>query len=368
MWPGKSPIFPAKEWSGFVKGIGMTPTLDIVDPIRFPGWDDLLASRPDSSVFHSSGWARVLSDTYGYTPCYFGSIGHREISILLPVMEVNSSFTGRRGISLPFSDYCDPLVPAAIPLESLMEKVVDHGNAAGWKTVEIRCRSGRLHGILPSSTHYSHILPLANDDDMVFARFRESTKRNIRKAVKEGVTVAISRSLDSVGEYYRLHCLTRREHGLPPQPFSFFRNIHEHMISKDHGFTVLASFMGNVISGSLFLHLGDKAYYKYGASNRKFQHLRANNLVMWEAIRWFSREGYKTFCFGRTEPENEGLRQFKTGWGTEEDRLYYYKYNLSKKQYIRDRLLIYGFHNRVFGNMPIPLSRIVGSLMYRHMA
>ncbi|UCD47864.1 MAG: GNAT family N-acetyltransferase [Deltaproteobacteria bacterium] len=343
-------------------------SLDIVDPILHRGWDDVLVSSPDSSVFHSSGWARVLSGSYGYIPRYFASFQAGKIFALLPVMEVNSLLTGRRGISLPFSDYCDPLVPAGIPLESLMAQIIDHAGSSGWQTLEIRCRNGRLKGTLPSSTYYGHILPLTGSEEQVFSRFRESTKRNIRNAIQEGVTVSISRSPESLAQYYRLHCLTRTEHGLPPQPFRFFRNIHRHMLSEGLGFTVLASFAGTVIAGSLYLHLGDRAYYKYGASDRNFRHLRANNLMMWEAIRWFARNGYKTFCFGRTEEENEGLRQFKKGWGTNEEHLHYYKYDLTQKDYVTDRLLIFGFHNKVFRKMPVFLSRIAGSLMYRHMA
>jgi len=50
---------------------------------------------------------------------------------------------------------------------------------------------------------------------------------------------------------------------------------------------MLASHKGKNIASAVYFHFGDKAIYKYGASDRKYQHLRANNLVMWEAIRWF---------------------------------------------------------------------------------
>jgi hypothetical protein len=346
----------------------MTLSLEVVNPVHCSGWDDLLRTNPEYSFFHTSIWGKLLSDSYGYSPHYVASIDHHRISVLLPVMEVDSILTGRRGVSLPFSDYCDPLIAEGIPFEPVMEWLIEHGHRAGWKTIELRGSEILFQGYAPSSSYFRHVLELTENEERILSRFRDSTKRNIRKARKEGVTVRISRSLESMETFYRLNCLTRKEHGLPPQPFFFFRNLHRHILSKDMGITVLASYKDEDIAGCLYLHFGDKAFYKYGASDKKYQHLRANNLVMWEAIRWFSRNGCKILCFGRTELENEGLRQFKTGWGTREDSLYYYKYNLLKKQYIRDRSLIYGFHNKVFGNMPVPLSRIVGSLMYRHMA
>jgi lipid II:glycine glycyltransferase (peptidoglycan interpeptide bridge formation enzyme) len=107
--------------------------------------------------------------------------------------------------------------------------------------------------------------------------------------------------------------MTRKEHGLPPQPFHFFKKIHDHIISKNLGVVVLASFDRENVAGAIYFHIGEKAVFKYGASDKKFQHLRANNLVMWEAIKWYSQNGYRSLCFGRTEPENQGLLQFKSG-------------------------------------------------------
>jgi hypothetical protein len=48
--------------------------MEIIDPTNFPNWDELLLSTPGYSFFHSSAWARVLKDSYGYTPWYFASI------------------------------------------------------------------------------------------------------------------------------------------------------------------------------------------------------------------------------------------------------------------------------------------------------
>ena len=50
----------------------------------------------------------------------------------------------------------------------------------------------------------------------------------------------------------------------------------------------------------------------------KYQNLRANNLVMWEAIKYYSAKGFELFSFGITKPDNEGLRKFKLGWGASE--------------------------------------------------
>jgi len=161
--------------------------------------------------------------------------------------------------------------------------------------------------------------------------------------------------------------LTRKMHGLPPQPSSFFRKVYQHIISKGHGFVALASHEGKTVAAAVYFNFGNKSLFKYGASDKRYQHIRPNNLIMWEAIKWYSQKGYTTLCFGRTEPENKGLRQFKAGWGAEERIVNYYKYDLIKEAYIKDSLKVRGFHNKVFTTMPMPLLRITGSLLYKHM-
>jgi hypothetical protein len=41
-----------------------------VDPLGHADWDTLVAAHPQSTIFHSGGWARVLRDTYGHRPFY----------------------------------------------------------------------------------------------------------------------------------------------------------------------------------------------------------------------------------------------------------------------------------------------------------
>jgi lipid II:glycine glycyltransferase (peptidoglycan interpeptide bridge formation enzyme) len=138
------------------------------------------------------------------------------------------------------------------------------------------------------------------------------------------------------------------------------------VISKDRGFVVLASCKGKVIAGGVFFHFGTLAFYKYGASDRRHQHLRANNLVMWEAIKWFCQKKYKSLCLGKTEAENEGLLRFKSGWGPSEYPINYYRYDLKKRSFVSGSNKTYGFHNSIFRSTPVPVLNRIGALFYRH--
>lgn len=339
---------------------------EIIDPVQYPAWDDLLLSHDGYSFFHSSYWARVLRESYGYTPLYFTTFRHGSVLTLIPLMEVKSPFTGSRGVSLPFTDYCDPIVPEGQDLRSVTDCLAAYGRKRGWKYIELRCRNNSNEQDISSSYYYGHVLTLSPDEEKMRSGLRDSTRRNIGKAEKSGVEVIIDRSAQALAEFTRLNCVTRRSHGIPPQPGRFFKSLYDHIIAKGHGCIARAVFQKKTIAGALYLHIGKKAVYKYGASDKAYQSLRANNLVMWKAITWYARNGFKSLCFGRSEPENSGLLQFKSGWGADEHCIRYYRYDLQKGEFMKRATHVKGLHNNIFNKMPVPLLRMAGSLLYKH--
>ena len=88
---------------------------------------------------------------------------------------------------------------------------------------------------------------------------------------------------------------------------------------------------------------------------------------MWETIKHYGSKGYKEFSFGKTEPDNDGLRRFKLAWGSEEEKIYTYKFDLMKNKFVPNPDSSRGFHNIIFRVMPIPLLKFIGNTIYRHM-
>ena len=146
----------------------------------------------------------------------------------------------------------------------------------------------------------------------------------------------------------------------------FFVKYMNILSQKALGFVALAYFQDKAIAGNVYFHFGQKAVYKYGASDKTWQHLRASNLAMWEAIKWYCRNGYKELHFGRTEPEHQGLRQFKMGWGAKEYSIKYFKYDINGEVFFDEQSQSPGFYPKLFSLMPGCLLRIIGSVAYKH--
>lgn len=343
-------------------------TAQMVNPVRSPDWGALLSGFSNYSFFHSAAWAKTLKGAYGYAPVYLTVEEEGAVRSLLPLMEVNSRLTGRRGIALPFTDECGPLYVDRVWAHRLVQSAVALGKSRGWRSIEFRGGRELFPSAPAAVSFYGHRLNLDEDEGTMFERLDGSTRRAIRKAGNSGLTVTASGGIDAVKTFYSLHCKTRRRHGLPPQPFVFFNNICRHILSRDQGMVVMAHCQDRPVAASVYFQSGDRAVYKFGASDDSFQQLRGPSIVMWEAIKRLARNGVRTLDMGRTSVGNDGLRRFKLNWGAQEYKIEYVKYDLRQNAFITEADAATGWHNRVFRALPPGLSQMIGAALYRHLA
>ena len=339
-----------------------------IDPLQYPDWDSLLARHPQNCFFHGTAWARVLYETYGHRPFYFCRFSNGQLEEMLPVMEVSSPLTGRRGVSLPFTDFCSPLPSGNNDQKGIYSVAMDYGRENHWRYLE--CRSGNRSwpGATPSMTFYGHVIDLNQVSESLFKNFDESVRRGVRKAEKAGVQIEFSDNLESIQTFYSLHCQTRHRHGLPPQPFRFFKNICKHVLAEGRGFVATARLGHQPVAASVFFHDQRQSLYKFGASAYSFQHLRPNNLLMWAAIKQCAGRGFEYLHLGRTSLANDGLRRFKLGFGAREEKIEYFKYDFVKQSFVTDVDRAESWVNRIFRCLPMPLLRLAGQMLYPHLS
>jgi hypothetical protein len=343
-------------------GLEMEP----VDPCSDPAWDQEALAHPESTVFHSGAWARVLARTYGHRARYFRFSRSGELAALLPLMELRSRFKGNRGVCLPFTDFCEPLIFDESTGAALGERIADLARDRKWKYFEIRGNRVAPASAKPAVAFYGHSVKLGGTEDL-FASVHASVRRAIRKAEQSALEVRVTRTRAAMLEYYRLHAQTRRRHGLPPQPVSFFLNIQEQIMEKGLGFISLVLSGSIGVAAAMFFHQGTTGIYKFGASDRSFQALRPNNLAMWNGMKFLAESGIKILHMGRTSLQNEGLRRFKLGWGASESMIEYFKFNTATQSWLASADQAAGFHNAIFSKLPLSINRLMGTLIYPHL-
>jgi CelD/BcsL family acetyltransferase involved in cellulose biosynthesis len=328
-------------------------------------WLDFLESRPEATTFHHPSWLAVLAESYGYRPSVVAVCdGGNRVVAGLPLMEVRSPLTGRRWVSLPFTDYCQPLAVDPDAINALTRDLALLYESGTTPKIEIRWQLPECGAVQPHTDYYLHSVKLGADPQAVMKRFERTHRQNIGTAENRGVRIERGTEPEHLRCFYEMQVETRRRKGLPVQPRKFFDLIQKHILAQGLGFILLAYKDQQCLAGGLFLHWHHTLTYKYAASCGEDQQFRPNNLLSWTAMRWGCENGYTVFDLGRTELENAGLRRFKKGWGADEVPLVYSVLSHAQPHSGESRLS--SLMEPIIQKSPSWVSKAAGELLYRH--
>lgn len=289
-----------------------------IDPLEDPLWQRLILRCP-SSVFHSPGWMQALKDTYDLdmrAAILLSEEGEPRAGIpFVPVSDVGG---GRRLVSLPFSDYCDPIVADTEEWNQLLPLLLDYGRG-----VTFRC----LHNQVPlADSRFTlvnrakwHGVDLRPDLEELWSGIDASARRAIRKAEREGVEVSPAQDEADLRAFHEMHLRVRKyKYRMLAQPYAFFQKLWHHFIERHHGSLMLARVGGRVIGGVLFLEWKDTIYYKFNASDAAYLAYRPNDLIIWTAIQKARERGFARLDFGLSDWDQEELSRYKRKYASEE--------------------------------------------------
>jgi CelD/BcsL family acetyltransferase involved in cellulose biosynthesis len=338
-----------------------------IDPLADPAWLEFIEQGENAEIFHHPRWLGLLREQYGYeveARCIANGGG---IESGIPIARIESRLTGRRLVSLPFSDVCLPVTARGTGTAS--------ATALGVALAEHCKRSGlelTVHGPMPdvqgtavADGFFRHLLALGPDPEAVARGYAKSHPRGARKARREGLRGELRTDPEAIEAFYGLHLRTRRRLGVPTQPKRFVRRF-QGLFDAGLGFIWLILDDGRPVAAAVFLAFRDTLTYKYGAADEAALAKRPNNLLFSEVIEWACQNGFRTLDFGRTDADNQGLRAFKRGWGAEEAELPYTHFTdrgLSSGPGLVDRLA-----TTTIKHTPPVVGRLAGAALYRHYA
>lgn len=339
-----------------------------LNPLQDWRWQSFVDRHPRASVFHTTQWLEALRRTYGYEPVvYTTTPPATELSNGVVFCRIRSWLSGTRLVSLPFSDHCEPLATSD-ELAELMGWLGASRHHKRWKYIELRPLSVngavRTPELAKSESFSLQVLDLRPSLDALFHKFHKScVQRKIHRAEREKLTYEEGRSDVLLKKFYDLLLLTRRRHGLPPQPLVWFRNAVACL--GDRVLIRIASKDDRPVASIVTMQHKDALIYKYGCSDSRFNNLGGNALLFWRAIQDAKRDGVVKYDLGRSELDNPGLVTFKENWGAVSVPLQYYR--LPARQAFQ---LNAGWRTRiaksVFSIMPDTLLTATGRLLYRH--
>ena len=341
-----------------------------LNPLEDPRYPNFIARHASSSIFHTPGWLKALQLTYGFEPAAITtSPPSQDLTNAIVFCRVKSRLTGRRLVSLPFSDHCDPFVDNAANLEALLQSLRELQRKEGWKYVELRplglSADSASSGFSPSQTFYFHSLDLRPTLEQLMTAFhKDCVQRKIRRAERDGLIYEEGRSERLLRIFYALQLQTRRRQKLPPQPYAWFKNLAACL--GDTMKIRLASLGDTPVAAILTLRHNNQMVYKYGCSNDSYSQHGGTQFVLWRAIQEAKSADCVSLDMGRSESHNPGLITFKDRWGAVKAVMTYLRCPISPatgKQ---------SWHSPFAGNLlarlPDRALSLLGTFFYRHIA
>lgn len=282
--------------------------------------------KEDGNLFYSRRWLSVLEEEYAFDHKVVVSNSPSQSRPLFVFSRISDIF-GKRIISLPFSDYTEPLVADRDELfgilKFLREQYPDHDiifkyhgelqdyHARGLKNIRQAC---------------CHRVPLKGGLEKIWAGTGRAFRKGVKKAQNNGVQVVVLNDDTGMDIFHDLLSqLRRKKFNILPQPKSFYRLFLKHFIGRGQGNLWLAFKKRVPVAAAIVLHSGNVMFDKMGVSDQEHLDCRPNNALLWEVMKYGHTNGFDALDMGLSPQNNEGLIRFKDGLGGEKSMINYYR-------------------------------------------
>ena len=342
-------------------------TLNISKKTKPLEWNKWVSESPDGSLFQTTYWADRLIELLGYEPRYLTLHNEHNPEPVALLLYFRTGYKRLYYWQKPYD------VIALLILKRIAPVYLWHGGpvvlSGDPKTiiltllseVERLAKAERVVRIEPSElTILNGLFPLDNwspkmwatyrvdlqlDKETLWRNLKNSARKAIRRAERDGVTVREISSLEELRDYYDFteECakrLGKRMYGFEDiaTMWKHFRTnaIYETFVAY-HGEQKIAglSIWGfNGIISELGSFQSAEAYEKK---------LYGQDLIKWEVIRWGHQQGFRWFDLAGVNPnpqtpKERGIRQFKEKWGGK-----YVEYPIVSKEMTKNDLLLKSF-------------------------
>ncbi|MCL5959911.1 MAG: peptidoglycan bridge formation glycyltransferase FemA/FemB family protein [Chloroflexi bacterium] len=176
----------------------------------------------------------------------------------------------------------------------------------------------------------SMVVDLPDDGNMdeLLANLPSSTRYNIRKGRRKGVTIDIAGGEDFAA-FVHLMRVTGERNDFPVRSAEYYRQEWEAFSRLGRAQLLIARYQGQAIAAQMPFCFGQHAATFHAGSLNEYRELKAGYLMMWMAMRWARQSGCRSFDLwgipedvGELTARGEPIPQDRTDglWG-----VYYYK-------------------------------------------
>jgi lipid II:glycine glycyltransferase (peptidoglycan interpeptide bridge formation enzyme) len=297
-------------------------------------WQSFLATMPYGDFLHDWGWGAVAHND--------GEPQRRFIlwedgePVGVAAAQVKRLFGGLSTWYVPHGPVLDFRHPRVRErLQALLGQLRDAGRDAGALAIRLEPRIERgspeaamfdglgLRGpIGTSQVGQTQILLLDRDDAVMLANVEGPTRRKIRRAARDGVTVDVVRDPTDHASVSRLAQLVReteRRTGAHGRGIERIGLAWNELASRGRAAIVEAWFGRRLMAAGMAVIIGDRSFYLFSGSSREAPGQRKHfpsYAMQWEMIRTARRLGSRAHDLWGIEPPGAGPEHPWHGIGT----------------------------------------------------
>ncbi|MBK9119085.1 MAG: GNAT family N-acetyltransferase [Phycisphaerales bacterium] len=327
-------------------------------------WNALLATRPESTVFHTPAWSDAVATAFGHRSLHLGALRDGTLVGVLPLMEVRSLLAGCLHISVPYATYGGVVAVDAEARRALALAAAASAVTAGAQMLELRSAESDISDfeLFPGYVGFLRTLP---DDPADVPAFIPKRPRAAARHARERDGVTITHIPEHARLVWELYTRSMRRLASLSYPWRFFAALRTRLAESCW---VSVAWRGRrPLCGAISLVHGDTVTpYIMGADER----VRADgaaNLLYLSLMERAVRAGLRGFDFGRSRADNAGAVGFKKNQGFEPQPLGYQRYITPGHTApdLKPTNPRYALARRFWPHLPLPVCRLLSGWVAR---
>lgn len=322
-------------------------------------WNSFLNLCPGANFYQRYEWEHVNRQMLGHRTLFLMAEHEGAITGVLPLVNIRSRLFGNVITSMPFVNFGGPAALDTATEDALVRAACEHADRSGCRHVELR-GTKPLMGLPHRTDKVSMTIDLVADPEEMMMKFNGKHRANVRRALKEGLTVR-SGGMELLREFYDLLSYSWHALGTPLYRRSYFADILRRF-GDDVRIFVAYKPDGTPVATAFNGHFNGTVEGMWAGIDPRHQALQPNYTLYWEMIADACRRGYQRFHLGRSTKDS-GAMAFKEKWLAKPQQLYW-NYHLADKSSELPQLNPsnpqFALAIRTWRRMPLAMLRIVG--------
>jgi len=338
-------------------------------------WDRYVTAHPAGTIYHLSAWRTIFEKSFNYRSWLLMARDDASGAVtgVLPLYLVSAPFS-RRLVSVPFRDRGGPLWNTSRAFDALVAEARSIAATLNAKSVRFKTTCPYPKTLVDNNSMREHVHWVHSAIDLkgitadtLWDQIGDKNRNMVRQAQRHRLLCEkLSLNEEALRKWHDLHLATQKRLGIPPFPITFFMCMFQEL-TKANGIAVFGVRQGErPLASTLLLLHGTTAIYGYSASVGDGQRYRANDLMLFEVIRWLVDGGFQCLDLGSDSPKQHSLLFFKRKWLAAQSPIPVYGFDGDQSVILDSSSRAFALARKSFALLPTAMAHAAGRTITKY--